>query len=63
MRYLGEASLKKPAKSKHLLHYTEEKSCEEQGFWLEMARDRLTPQQKSEAHDIAVACYADANKP
>jgi hypothetical protein len=27
-----------------------------------MARDRLTPQQKSAAHDIAVACYADANK-
>ena len=37
--------------------------AQKQGFWLEMARDRLTPQQKSEAHDIAVACYADANKP
>jgi uncharacterized membrane protein len=36
---------------------------QEQGFWLEMARDRLTPRQRSEAHDIAVACYADANKP
>ena len=36
---------------------------QKQGFWLEMAGDRLTPQQKSEAHDIAVACYADANKP
>jgi uncharacterized membrane protein len=36
---------------------------QKQGFWLEMARDRLTPQQKSEAHDIAVACYADASKP
>jgi uncharacterized membrane protein len=37
--------------------------AQKQGFWLEMARDRLTPQQKSEAHDIAVACYADANRP
>jgi uncharacterized membrane protein len=37
--------------------------AQKQGFWLEMARDRLTPQQKSEAHDIAVACYADADKP
>jgi uncharacterized membrane protein len=36
---------------------------QKQGFWLEMARDRLTSQQKSEAHDIAVACYADAAKP
>ena len=36
---------------------------QKQGFWLEMAGDRLTPQQKSEAHDIAVACYADADKP
>jgi uncharacterized membrane protein len=37
--------------------------AQKQGFWLEMARDRLTPQQKSEAHDIAAACYADAAKP
>jgi uncharacterized membrane protein len=37
--------------------------AQKQGFWLEMAQDRLTPQQKSAAHDIAVACYADAAKP
>jgi len=33
--------LKKPAKSKHLLHYTEEKSCEEQGFWLVAGVDEV----------------------
>jgi uncharacterized membrane protein len=36
---------------------------QKRGFWREIARDRLTSQQKSEAHDIAVACYADADKP
>ena len=34
--------------------------AQKQGFWLEMARDHMTPQQKSAAHDIAAACYADA---
>ena len=44
-----------------------EKSCDclmehakAQGFWLAMARNEMTPSQKGQAHDEAVACYADA---
>ncbi len=44
-----------------------EKACacmieraEKDGFWTELARGRLTPEQKFIAHDEAVSCYAKA---
>jgi uncharacterized membrane protein len=46
-----------------------EKSCacvvnkaKDKGFWTAMAPDRLNAQQKSVAHDDAIACYLDSTK-
>jgi uncharacterized membrane protein len=30
------------------------------GLWIALARDRLTPEQKTTIHNEAIACYADA---